>query len=209
MSGARTGGGLGYAVTPVNTPGHAILNLALLCRGPRRDLAPAVLVGAVLPDLPILIFYLVARIGLGHSETQIWTHDYFLSDWQTVFDLAHSIPVALLGLGIARLLTRPAAQAFFTSLLLHSVGDLPLHHDDAHRHFLPLSDLRIMSPVSYWDPDHHGSLAALIELGLVCIASLWLWKRFRSRAARATLLAVVGLYVSAYAFFQLAAPLAG
>ncbi len=187
----------------MNTPSHAILNLALLCGGPRQDLARPVLAGAVAPDLPILVFYLLERLALSRSEAEIWTADYFLPGWQNVFDLAHSIPLALAGLGIARLLARRIPQAFFASLLLHSVFDLPLHHDDAHRHFLPLRDARFVSPLSYWDLAHHGSLMLTLEAGVVCVTSLLLLKRFTSRSARVLLLAVVGLYVGGYVLFML------
>ena len=188
----------------MNTPSHAILSLALLCGNGRRDLAPAVVTGAVAPDLPALVFYLVKRLGQGRSEQEIWTLDYFLPEWQNVFDLAHSIPLALVGLGIAYWLARRVPQAFFASLLLHSVFDLPLHHNDAHRHFFPFSAARFESPLSYWDPAHHGSLMLCLELSTVCLTSLWLCKRFTSRAARAALLAVVMLYAGGYTLYRLA-----
>ena len=86
-------------------------------------------------------------------------------------------------------------------MLLHSAFDLPLHHDDAHRHFFPLSDVRFASPLSYWDPAHYGNPMALLELGLVCGASIWLWARFPSRPARAALLGVIGLYLGGHALF--------
>ncbi len=187
----------------MNTPSHAILNLALLCGGPRRDLARPVMAGAVAPDLPILVFYLLERLALGRSEAEIWTRDYFLPEWQNVFDLAHSIPLALVGLGVARLLARRIPQAFFASLLLHSIFDLPLHHDDAHRHFFPLSDVRLVSPLSYWDLAHHGSLMLALEASVVCATSLLLMKRFPSRSARILLLAVAGLYLGGYVLFML------
>jgi hypothetical protein len=40
--------------------------------------------------------------------------------------------------------------------LLHIFGDLPLHHDGVHRHFLPLLEWRFVSPASCWNPAHHG-----------------------------------------------------
>ncbi len=143
------------------------------------------------------------RLWLGRSELEIWTRDYFLPEWQNVFDLAHSLPLALVGFGIARLLSRRAAQAFCASLLLHSVFDLPLHHADAHRHLFPLSDLRLASPLSYWDPAHYGPLMMFLEVSLVCVTSWLLWRRFPSLPSRALLLGIVSLYVSGYALFML------
>ncbi len=192
---------MGYALEPVNTPGHAVLNLALLGRERWRGHASPILAGAIVPDLPILGFYLIARLGQGLSEAQIWTHEYFRPGWQSLFDLTHSLPLALLGFGVAGLLRKTGAQLFFASLGLHALLDLPLHREDAHRHFWPFSDLRVTSPVSYWDPAHHGAQMALLELGLVCVASVVLWRRYPTRASRIALVAVNALYVAGYALF--------
>ncbi len=61
-------------------------------------------------------------------------------------------------------------------MLLHIFGDLPLHHDDAHRHFFPLLDWRFLSPVSYWDPAHHGQWASLVEFIAVLAAALIMYR---------------------------------
>jgi len=50
------------------------------------------------------------------------------------------------------------------SASLHMLCDLPVHHDDGHRHFLPISNWRFESPVSYWDPEHFGLVFAALEL---------------------------------------------
>ena len=61
-------------------------------------------------------------------------------------------------------------------MILHCLTDLPLHHDDAHAHFLPLSNWRFESPISYWDARHHGRLIAAVEmlfvLGSACVLVL-------------------------------------
>ena len=67
--------------------------------------------------------------------------------------------------------------ALFTSMLLHALGDLPLHHDDAHRHFFPFLDWRFSSPISYWNPDFHGHWVSLIEAIAVIAASVLLYLR--------------------------------
>ena len=76
-------------------------------------------------------------------------------------------------------LGRRFASALFASVLFHSLADLPLHHDDGHRHFWPFSDFRFASPVSYWDPSHHGNSVLTIEAFLVIAvpASFFLWRR--------------------------------
>ena len=84
---------------------------------------------------------------------------------------------------------------FAIAALVHLAGDLPLHADDAHRHFWPVTDWRFNSPVSYWDPAHHGTLASIAEgvLGVVLCAVLW--RRFRARWVRGAVLLATAIYV--------------
>ena len=84
--------------------------------------------------------------------------------------------------------------AFFLSMGIHCVCDLLVHREDAHRHFFPLSDFRFVSPVSYWDPRHHGDVFAVLEIGFVVVGCAVLARRFGSRVARALLGAVVATY---------------
>ena len=53
------------------------------------------------------------------------------------------------------------------SMICHSLLGLPVHNDDAHRHFFPFSNHRFISPLSYWDKNHYGAIVALIEMALV------------------------------------------
>ena len=76
---------------------------------------------------------------------------------------------------------RQGIALLFASIILHALEDLPVHHDDAHRHFLPLSDFRFESPVSYWDPNHYEGIVGALEIGLVLIASIYVLRRARSR----------------------------
>jgi hypothetical protein len=188
----------------VNTPGHAIVNLALLGRRDRPELAPAILAGAIVPDLAIVAFYLWQRLVERMPERAIWEVGYFQSAWQPVIDLLHSLPLAALGYVVARLLASAKGGVFFASLALHSLADLPLHHEDAHRHLFPFSDWRFASPLSYWDPRHYGGVGAAAELLLVAIASVVLWRRHRGAGSRTAVAAVLGLYVAGYAALYLA-----
>ena len=191
----------------MNTPGHAVVNLALLGRGDRPEWSWPIVAGAVLPDVPIFVFFIWERFVRGMPDRLIWTERYFDPAWQRAFDVPHSIPLAL----AAWILTRrayPAAAMLFASVVVHAIVDLPLHHDDAHRHFLPFSAWRYASPVSYWDPTRHGAIAALAELVAVTIAAVVVWRRLATAqrdpsrrhgtAARAALIVVVALYVVAY-----------
>jgi hypothetical protein len=185
----------------VNTPAHAVVSLVLLGTGRDRVHAAPVLAGALTPDLPMFLFYLWERLVRGSAELQIWSEAYFRPAWQDFFDVFNSIPFALLGLGIALARRSRGTALFFSSVVLHCAFDLPLHREDAHRHFFPFSDWRFVSPVSYWDPAHHGALAALAEAVVVLAGSALLWSRHRGLAPRVALVAVNLLYLGVYAGF--------
>lgn len=178
----------------MNTPAHAVLNLALLSRGGRP--AAPVLAGAVTPDAPMLLFYVWERLVAGRPEMVIWSERYFLPGWQDFFDVFNSLPLALAGLGLALWRRSQTSALFFASVVLHGAADLPLHRDDAHRHFWPFSDWRFESPVSYWDPAYYGMVASAGEALVVLLGTLALWRRFPGRAARVTFVAVNLLYVA-------------
>lgn len=167
----------------MNTPSHAVVNAAVL--GRRYPLWPVV-AGAVLPDAPIYLFYWSDRFLLGAPASRIWSVDYFRSAWQPAIDALHSFPLVAVAFVLARRLGWRRCEAFSASAFLHSVGDFPFHHDDAHRHFFPFSDYRFRSPVSYWDWRHHGALGAAIELFLVLISLGALCRTYRRARAQRT-----------------------
>ena len=72
----------------------------------------------------------------------------------------------------------PILTVFGLAALLHLLLDFPLHADDAHRHFWPVSDWRFQSPVSYWDPAFNGWLGVTIETIVTLAATAILWMRF-------------------------------
>ncbi|MBD1916285.1 MULTISPECIES: hypothetical protein [Cyanophyceae] len=185
----------------MNTPSHLILNLALL----RRPVTPAmtwpILIGALIPDAAMFVFYGWAR-WQGLPEQTIWGEAYYSQPWQAIFAVGNSMPLGLLGVAIGYSLRRswfgPSLGFLGASMVLHHLADLPLHHDDAHQHFWPLSSVRFISPVSYWDVDHLGRLGATIELVLVLIASAYLLPRLSSRFSQALLGVTVALTAVAY-----------
>ena len=63
------------------------------------------------------------------------------------FDCFNSLPFIGMGFLVALRVKSRAGQLVCLSMLLHVFGDLPLHHDDGHRHFFPFSDWRFESPV--------------------------------------------------------------
>jgi len=72
------------------------------------------------------------------------------------------------------------ALAFLASMALHCLVDLPLHREDAHAHFWPLTSWRFLSPISYWDPRHGGSFFLAFELALLLAAPFVLRRRSRA-----------------------------
>ncbi|MCY3600711.1 MAG: hypothetical protein OXN85_12165 [Gemmatimonadetes bacterium] len=197
----------------MTTPAHAALSLIVLGRSERNALPVAL--GAVAPDLPMLVFYFWERLARGVSEGRIWSERYFDPGWQVVFDIPSSIPLLVLALCILLVLIgrrstagglpsaradaapRPARLTAWAlsvaSMILHALGDLPLHREDAHRHFFPFSDWRFTSPVSYWDPDHYGGYAAIGEVLLVLAVSVFLFRAYRGRG-RWIVAGVAGVY---------------
>jgi hypothetical protein len=176
----------------MNTPAHIAVNLLLLTSKDRlRAFWPAV-AGSVAPDVPILVFYAWERLLQRLPEQEIWSKAYFQPAWQAVFDLAHSIPLAAAACLVFAAVAAEGAAVFSAAVGLHALGDLVLHHSDAHRHLFPFSDWRFHSPVSYWDPAYHGVLFSALEI-LAVLASAWVVaRRFPHR--RGWIAALMGIY---------------
>ncbi|MFQ5415614.1 MAG: hypothetical protein ACE5FL_01070 [Myxococcota bacterium] len=185
----------------MNTPAHIVLNTLVLARGDARRHWRAVALGAFVPDLPMMGFYAYQRLVLGHAEATIWGTAYFDASWQVCFDVFHSLPIIAAGALLAWLTRSPMWVAFFASMALHCVFDLPLHHDDGHAHFFPLSAWRFRSPVSYWDPNHHGSIVLVAEALMITLGCASLARPHQPRGLRiaAAALLVATLALGAYA----------
>ena len=181
----------------MQTPGHAVLNLALLGGWAAPSLAVPILAGAVLPDVPIAVLYLRERYVRGLSDERIWSESYQRPFWLNLIHGAHSLPLSLGGGLVALALGVAPLAAFFASVFLHALADFPLHVHDAHRHFLPFSHYRFISPISYWDVRYHGRAVALGEALLVLGVSAWLWLRVPG-PARAGLATVTMWYAFNY-----------
>lgn len=185
----------------MNTPSHYILNLAFLGTRFAPEANVAITIGAILPDVPIFVFYGVAKFVYHMPERQIWSQAYYEPFWQNIIALFHSFPIALLGLLICLFSGWKSGTILFGSMILHSLGDLPVHNSDAHRHFFPLSNYRFISPVSYWNPQHHGRIAALVELLLVIGVTPLVFGFLRSGLAKALVIVMELFYVVSYLRF--------
>jgi len=150
----------------MNTPAHVACSLLLWRRQPGWGSAIAVTTGALLPDLPMYGFYGYQKTWALQTERAIWSTLYFQDGWQLFFDAFNSIPLAILLIAVCKLCGFRLGLLCAASALLHMACDFPLHHDDAHRHFLPISNWRFASPISYWDPAHFGHVFVWLELVL-------------------------------------------
>ena len=151
----------------MNTPTHAALNFLVLGRKARAPRGWIVL-AAVLPDVPMFVFFLYEAYVRHQSTERIFRDIYFESRWQTLFDAFHSIPIFLL-IGCWFVWRRNRTGTLFAaSLLLHSLVDWPTHLEDAHAYFWPIWRAPLPGLVSYWSP---GSKFWLLELS-ICIAAV-------------------------------------
>lgn len=179
----------------MNTPSHAIINLFLLGKQSLPQANLPIFLGAILPDIPIFLFYGWAKLIARQSEKEIWSETYYKPFWQNIVAIFHSIPLALLGWLIADYFQWESFQILFISLVWHSLGDLPVHNDDAHRHFFPLSNYRFISPISYWDRQHYGAIASLIELLLVLLATIPVFQILHSAIGKTLLISINLVYL--------------
>ncbi|MEO0981253.1 MAG: cobalamin biosynthesis protein CobQ [Pseudomonadota bacterium] len=191
------------------TQTHLLVAGALLARPGRRRRNAAVMAGALIPDAAIFALF-AWGLAAGVPQETLWRETYWSPGWQAVIAAGNSMPLygALLCLSLLVIQPsdgRPRAEAlpalFALAALIHLAGDLPLHNDDAHRHFWPLTDWRFISPLSYWDRDHHAAWIAPLEALLGIAAAIVLFRRFQARWVRAALALAIAAYLAVPAFF--------
>ncbi|MBW4656365.1 MAG: hypothetical protein KME20_25475 [Kaiparowitsia implicata GSE-PSE-MK54-09C] len=181
----------------MNTPAHVVINLLGLGRQDTAVVLSPVVIGAILPDAPIFIFYFYEKVIRNMPEAWIWRVGYYQPHWQNFIDVFNSLPLIGLALAIAYWQRSQFGILLCLSMVLHIAGDLPVHHDDGHRHFFPFSNWRFESPVSYWDSNHYGNIFSVIEI-LAVVASCWvLFQGYQSWAGRA-MIGLVGVTYTLY-----------
>ncbi len=182
----------------MQTHGHYVLNLALLGKtiAPKHNIA--ITIGAILPDIPLFIFYLIYKYLYNMSEATIWGEAYYQPIWQNIIATFHSIPIALIGFLICWRFDWKWGAILCVSMLFHCLLDLPVHNHDAHRHFYPFSDYRFYSPFSYWDINHHAKIVAGIEAVLVLIASPIVLDLLNTPYSKGMLILINVLYCLSY-----------
>lgn len=178
----------------MNTPAHVVLNLLCLGRDAQANMLTPVVLGAILPDAPMFWFYAVEKWIRKTPEALIWRESYHQLHWQNFIDLFNSLPLMGVGLLISLWSQSTFGLLLFGSMVLHIVGDFPLHHDDAHRHFFPFSNWRFQSPISYWDPNHYGHIVTLLEILAVIMSCFVLFQGYDSWIGRLVIGAVGLIY---------------
>jgi len=183
----------------MNTPAHAIINLLLAGKERRASHPLAIICGALLPDAPMLLFYIWEKIQ-GVPEHIIWSDLYYHPGWQGLFNTLHSFPLLTLACYVAWQTRMRTAAVFFGSMFCHSLFDFPVHHSDAHQHFFPLSDYRFISPISYWDPAYYGLWIGSMELIVVVAGGGWLLRSSKNIALSRSVSALLLIYLMFWAF---------
>ena len=85
----------------MNTPSHAILNLVILGKATHPEANLLIVLGGILPDIPIFLFYGWAKLIAKMPEHLIWSQGYYSPMMQAIVAISHSIPLAMIGLAIA------------------------------------------------------------------------------------------------------------
>ncbi len=183
------------------TTTHALISCGLLARPNNRARNWAAGLGSVHPDAPMLVLYAIDRVVNGLPEDVIWGQRYWTDAWQIPVAISHSIPLAVAAMVIAQIYRSEIVRIFSISVLLHIACDMPVHHDDAHMHFWPLSRWKFISPFSYWDRRYYGSIVSLIELAIAMGMIVVLWRRFESRWVRAALAVALAAFVAVPLYF--------
>jgi hypothetical protein len=181
------------------TPSHIIYGWALgkaTEKSPDKPRTLAFVIGSFLPDIPVYVFFFVHTFLLGTSQQLMWDELYFDSAWSPVITLSHSLlmwPILLLG---ATFFKHKLLQYISAAALLHVVMDFFVHHDDAYRHFWPVSDWKFYSPLSYWDPAYYGTWVGAIDAVAIILLLAWLGSTYKNnRKIQYTAWSLIGLYV--------------
>lgn len=184
----------------MNTATHILTAAAVLTRSNQPYRNAAVLFGAFLPDLSIFALFAWAKFN-GFSQAEIWRELYWQEPWQTFGAISNSFPIWAVVLGIGLVVRSKIVIALAGAAFIHLALDFPVHADDAHKHFWPLTDWRYYSPLSYWDTNHHSGYVMAAEFALCLVGMIALWLRFSGWVVRTALVAGMVSLVAVPVFF--------
>lgn len=169
----------------MNTPSHILLHLTVKKYFQEKITIPKSFIwGGFAPDIWL---YLCVFFYTGYSQFYLWNSSkqtfhhmfdtlYFEHPfWIFSYNILHSPMVLGIFLLITKIFKNFLGMSyrlvvwFFLWCALHSLLDIPLHHDDWPRIFYPLNDFIVRSPISYWDTNHYANYIIPIELFFVFI----------------------------------------
>jgi hypothetical protein len=176
----------------MNTPAHLIFGLTAFAKAGRPAVIGAALAGALIPDLSLYLMAGWHLQVLGTPPNVVFGQLYFSDAWQSIFRIDNSIILWGIAFALGALYRSPVVIALCGAALLHLGFDFLLHNDDGRAHFWPLSNWVFQSPVSYWDPDHYGTIVGALEVAASLLCCALLWRRFTGRWMRG-LIVVLGL----------------
>lgn len=168
------------------TTTHMLMGAAFLTRKEQsRATQLGIVFGGLIPDLSVVFMVFATRFPQW-SSSNLWRKPdglYWQEPWQTFSAISNSIPLYIVLIALFLMLARrwSVLKAFALiagACLIHVLGDLPVHADDAHIHFWPFTDYRFHSPISYWDRRHFGELVGYLEIALGLVLAMMLWRRF-------------------------------
>ena len=163
----------------------------------------AVLLGSIAPDVPLFFLSIGGAAWFSWVEKmqprEIAKHmykDLFYNDpiWISLHNVLHSPTVLITALAVLFFIRgrenvlKSWWTWFFGSCLLHTLVDIPVHHDDGPLIFWPLNwSYRFASPLSYWDRNHYASIVIPFEitLAIVLLARI-VWQRFKGDRVETT-----------------------
>lgn len=186
----------------LNTPAHLVMGMAVFGRPGAPGVTVAALAGALLPDLSLYLLAGWEIAVLGTPPETVFRDRYYSDAWQAVFAVDNSIPLWGLLLASGAWARSPRLVALAGAALLHLAFDLALHADDGRRHLWPLTDWVFASPVSYWDPRHHGDLVAPVEAAATVALAALVWVRHRAPAPRAVVAALAALQAAPFVMWS-------
>jgi len=163
----------------------ALLNQTLSTQTSIPVHSRAFLVGAFAPDiaLGVLTGQFLLKRRLQGSES-VWCGEEFNATFfsNPVWIISHNLlhaPLLLVGLMLVGYAVGSRWRKnwgwtllwFATGCALHTLIDIPTHHNDGPLVFFPFETaFRFKSPISYWDHQHGGRFFGLIEHLLDMIA---------------------------------------
>lgn len=177
------------------TPSHIIYNWAL---GAKLKLdrtgQTGLILGGFLPDVQTYLFFFVHTFILGSAQRDMWDTLYFDSGWTPFITLSHSFLLWPFLLLIGHWLQVKLLYWVAAGSIFHVAIDFLVHNDDAYRHFWPLTDWKFMSPISYWDPAHYGTLVGAADSIIIVLLLVWLYRQV-SKRMQLVVIGTIILYV--------------